>query len=133
MCPNVGSSDAQTDIWSSIYGASIADRLNALAPGANLVAKDISNLIPLCALETVATGTLSPFCTIFTLAEFAQFEYWADLDKYYGTGYVFSPPYHKHPLTYSVYTQIRATSRSCSRCRLHQRTTRTAHRITSPR
>lgn len=87
MCPNAGSSNTQTGLWGSIYGAPIAHRLNAQAPGANLAAEDISNLIPLCAFETVATGTLSPFCSIFTEDEFAQFEYWADLDKYYGTGY----------------------------------------------
>jgi len=90
MCPNAGSSDDQTDLWSSIYGDPIADRLNAQAPGANLTGEDITNLIQLCALETVSIGTLSPFCAIFTQAEFAQFEYWADLDKYYGTGYAFS-------------------------------------------
>jgi hypothetical protein len=77
MCPNAGSSDFQTDLWSSIYGP------------ANLTGQDISNLIPLCAFDTVATTALSPFCGIFTHAEFAQFEYWADLDKYYGTGYVY--------------------------------------------
>ena len=89
MCPNAGSSDTQTDLWSSIYGPPIANRLNAHAPGANLTGQDISNLMPLCAFETAATNSLSPFCGIFTHAEFAQFEYWADLDKYYGTGYVF--------------------------------------------
>lgn len=89
MCPNAGSSDAQTDLWSSTYGPPIANRLNAHAPGANLTGQDISNLIPLCPLETAATGTLSPFCGIFTRIEFAQFEYWADLDKYYGNGYIF--------------------------------------------
>ena len=89
MCPNAGSSDAQTDLWSSTYAPPIADRLNTQAPGANLTASDISNLIPLCAFETVAKGTLSPFCPLFTAAEFAQYEYWSDLDKYYGTGYIF--------------------------------------------
>ena len=86
MCPNADSSDSQTDVWSSIYGPPIADRLNAHAPGADLVGEDISNLIPLCAFETVAKNTLSPFCKIFTHEEFTQFEYWADLDKYYDTG-----------------------------------------------
>ena len=89
MCPNAGSSDAQTNLWSSIYGSPIAGRLNAHALGANLTGQDISNLISLCAFETVATSTLSPFCGIFTHVEFTQFEYWADLDKYYGTRYVF--------------------------------------------
>jgi len=87
ICPNSGSSDAQTNLWSSIYGPPIADRLNAHAPGANLSGQDIANLISLCALETVAKNTLSLFCGIFTQADFAQFEYWADLDKYYGNGY----------------------------------------------
>jgi len=87
MCPNTGSSDTQTDLWSSIYGPPIANRLNAHAPGVNLTGQDISNLFPLCPLETAATNTWSPFCGIFTHKEFAQFEYWADLDKYYGTGY----------------------------------------------
>ena len=90
MCPNAGSSDAQTNLWSSIFGPPIADRLNAHALGANLTGEDIPNLISLCAFETVATSTLSLFCAIFTQAEFAQFEYWADLEKYYGTGYFYS-------------------------------------------
>jgi len=88
MCPNAGSSDPQTDAWTAIYGAPIAERLNTQAPGANVVAADISNLIPLCAFETLVKHTTSPFCALFTPAEFAQFEYFADLDKYYGTGSV---------------------------------------------
>ncbi|KAF8187185.1 phytase [Pholiota molesta] len=87
MCPNAGSSDPQTDIWTAIYGAPIADRLNRQAPGANLTAEDISNLIPLCPFESVANGMTSPFCAIFTPEDFAQFEYFGDLDKFYGTGY----------------------------------------------
>lgn len=88
MCPNAGSSDPQTDAWTAIYGAPIAERLNSQAPGANLVAADISNLIPLCAFESIVKGVTSPFCALFTPAEFAQFEYFSDLDKYYGTGSV---------------------------------------------
>jgi len=88
MCPNAGSSNPQTDAWAAIYGAPIAERLNAQASGANVAAADISNLIPLCAFETLVKHTTSPFCALFTPAEFAQFEYFADLDKYYGTGSV---------------------------------------------
>ncbi|KDR84436.1 hypothetical protein GALMADRAFT_54583 [Galerina marginata CBS 339.88] len=87
MCPNAGSSDPQTNTWTSIYGAPIAARLNSEALGATLLAADISNLIPLCAFETVAKETPSPFCALFSPAEFAQFEYFGDLDKFYGTGY----------------------------------------------
>ncbi|KAF8798890.1 hypothetical protein BYT27DRAFT_7202616 [Phlegmacium glaucopus] len=64
---NAGSSDAQTDLWNSIYGAPIADRLNAPAPGANLATVDIFNLIQLRALETVTT------CTLRTCAELFNF------------------------------------------------------------
>ncbi|PPQ92757.1 hypothetical protein CVT25_003866 [Psilocybe cyanescens] len=87
MCPSAGSSDPQTNLWTSIYGAPIAARLNTQAPGANVTATDISNLIPLCAFETLAKETPSPFCALFSDAEFAQFEYFGDLDKFYGTGY----------------------------------------------
>ncbi len=89
MCPNAGSSDTQTDIWTAIYGAPIAARLNAAAPGANLTAADISAFIPICPFESVAKDTTSPFCALFTPAEFAQFEYFGDLDKFYGTGECF--------------------------------------------
>jgi hypothetical protein len=88
MCPNAGSSDPQTDTWTAIYGAPIAKRLNGQAPGANLATADIPNLIPLCAFESVGNNTTSPFCALFTPDEFAQFEYYSDLDKYYGTGLV---------------------------------------------
>ncbi|PPQ78901.1 hypothetical protein CVT26_011710, partial [Gymnopilus dilepis] len=86
MCPNAGSSDAQTSIWTSIYGPPIAARLNAQAPSANLTAPDISNLIPQCAFDTLFKEAPSPFCDLFTREEFAQFEYFGDLDKFYGTG-----------------------------------------------
>ncbi|KAF8967497.1 phytase [Flammula alnicola] len=87
MCPNAGSSDEQTAIWTAIYGAPIAQRLNSKAPGANLTAADISNLIPICPFESVANDVTSPFCALFTAEEFGQFEYFGDLDKFYGTGY----------------------------------------------
>lgn len=92
MCPNAGSSDPQTNLWTSIYGAPIAARLNAQAPGAKVTTADISNLIPLCAFETLAKETPSPFCALFTDAEFAQFEYFGDLDKFYNTGSVYPSP-----------------------------------------
>ena len=88
MCPNAGDSETQKSLWTSIFGAPIAERLNAQAPGANLVASDISALIPLCAFDTIAKLKLSPFCSLFTKEEFAEYEYYGDLDKYYGTGCV---------------------------------------------
>jgi hypothetical protein len=46
----------------------------------------------LCPFESVYTQSLSPFCALFTLSEFEQFEYSGDLDKYYKTGYVNNYP-----------------------------------------
>lgn len=87
-CPNAGNSDAQTSQWLSEYGPVIAARLNVQAPGANLTPTDVYNLMTLCPFETVAKNSLSPFCALFTSAEFQQFEYSGDLDKYYNTGSV---------------------------------------------
>lgn len=88
MCPSAGSSDPQTNLWTSIYGPPIAARLNASAPGAKVTPSDISNLIPLCAFDTLVKEAPSPFCDLFTDEEFGQFEYFGDLDKFYGTGLV---------------------------------------------
>ncbi|EJD01736.1 phosphoglycerate mutase-like protein [Fomitiporia mediterranea MF3/22] len=87
MCPNAGSSDNQTNIWQAIYATSIAARLNDAAPGANLTDADASNLISLCAFDTVANERPSPFCNLFDQTDFDGFEYLSDLDKFYGTGY----------------------------------------------
>ena len=86
MCPNAGDSDAQQDAWQSIYAAAALERLNTNAPGANLTLDDISNLISLCPFETVAKEKASAFCNIFTQQEFEGFEYFGDLNKFYGTG-----------------------------------------------
>lgn len=86
MCPNAGDSEKQTKIWESIYASSIAARLSASAPGANLSVGDVTSLISLCALETVAKIDPSDFCGIFDQSEFERFEYYEDLNKYYGTG-----------------------------------------------
>lgn len=58
------------------------------APGANLTALDVYNLLSLCPFETVSANTPSPFCNLFSGSEFQQFEYSGDLDKYYNTGFV---------------------------------------------
>jgi len=86
-CPNAGDSDVQTEKWLSIYGPPIAARLNRQAPAANLTPSDIYSLMSLCPFESVFKETLSPFCSLFSDAEFGQFEYSGDLDKYYKTGY----------------------------------------------
>jgi hypothetical protein len=89
MCPNAGNGDLATSQWLSTYAPSIAARLNQAAPGANVTSQDVYDLISLCPFETVAKQVTSPFCGLFSEKEFEAFEYSGDLDKYYGTGYVF--------------------------------------------
>ncbi|KAF8178032.1 phytase [Pholiota molesta] len=86
MCPNVGSSDAETAIWANIYATPIAARLNAQAIGANLTPLDVTSLMALCAFESIANHARSPFCALFTPEEYTQYEYFVDLGKYYKTG-----------------------------------------------
>ncbi|KAL0960773.1 hypothetical protein HGRIS_005794 [Hohenbuehelia grisea] len=87
LCPNAGNSAVQTQQWAQVFATPIADRLNQGAPGANLTAVDIFNLISLCPFDSVAKETKGPFCDIFDDAAFQGFEYTGDLDKFYGTGY----------------------------------------------
>ncbi|KAF7337972.1 Phosphoglycerate mutase-like protein [Mycena venus] len=99
MCPNAGTSTAQTAEWLARYAPPITARLNSWAPGANLTDPETSALASLCAFHTVASasasasfayaklGTLSPFCALFTPSDFTSFDYYHDLDKYYYTGY----------------------------------------------
>ncbi|KAJ7047220.1 phytase [Mycena alexandri] len=93
MCPNAGTSALQTSEWLGIYAPTITARLNAWAPGADLNDRETSALISLCAFHTAASAanatfaTLSPFCALFTHSDFAAFDYGADIDKYYYTGY----------------------------------------------
>lgn len=89
MCPKAGNADDQTHQWQTIFAPSIVDRLNRGAPGANLTDVDIPYLISLCPFETVAKQKWSPFCALFTREEFEAFEYYGDLNKFYGYGYVF--------------------------------------------
>ncbi|KAJ6578614.1 histidine phosphatase superfamily [Mycena sp. CBHHK59/15] len=96
-CPNADSSHREMGQWLKVYGPAITARLNSWVPGANLVNDDIHGLMMLCAFHTVASVPygnyrakplpFSPFCSLFTPAEFEAFEYSSDLDKYYSTGY----------------------------------------------
>ncbi|KAJ7461520.1 phytase [Mycena latifolia] len=93
MCPNADDSDVQTAEWRAVYAPTITARLNSWAPGAHLTNAETHALISLCAFHTAATASalddapLSPFCALFTKSDFEGFDYAADLDKYYNTGY----------------------------------------------
>ncbi|KAF5333502.1 hypothetical protein D9611_002520 [Ephemerocybe angulata] len=87
MCPRAGDSATQTALWTDAFSDSIAERLNVWAPGANITTSDVPSLLSLCAFESVALEKISSWCSLFTTKEFLQYEYYSDLEKFYGRGY----------------------------------------------
>lgn len=86
MCPNAGDSDVQTEIWQDTFAPPIVQRLKTAAPDASLINAHIPSLISLCAFDTLAKETPSPWCNVFDQDDYEGFEYYGDLDKYYNTG-----------------------------------------------
>ena len=74
--------------YASVCIPSITARLNANLPNANLTLTDTISIMDLCPFETVASwpSTISPFCALFTPAEWKQYDYYQTLGKYYGYG-----------------------------------------------
>jgi len=72
--------------WVSVFAPPIVQRLNTLAPGANLTQDDIKPLMSLCSFETLAKQKTSLWCWVFKPKEYDYYEYWGDLVKYYYTG-----------------------------------------------
>lgn len=83
---NIGSIAQST--YASVFTPAITVRLNANLPNANLTLTDTISIMDLCPFETVASlsSTPSPFCTLFTQAEWEQYDYYQTLGKYYGYG-----------------------------------------------
>jgi hypothetical protein len=79
--------DAQAE-WRAIFAPPITARLNENLPGANLSSKQTVYMMDLCPFNTVAstTGAVSPFCALFSVAEWHQYDYYQSLGKYYGFG-----------------------------------------------
>ncbi|KAG8943496.1 hypothetical protein FRC04_002847 [Tulasnella sp. 424] len=74
--------------WLSIYAAPVAKRLGAFIPGLALTATDANALMSLCGFDTAfRNGKASPWCGIFKKDEWADNEYYWDLEKYYGSSY----------------------------------------------
>ncbi len=88
MCPNAGDSDSFKSVWQKIYAKPILSRLKVVAPGSGLKSEDIPHLMSLCSFDTIAKEERSPFCALFNGTEFERYEYFHDLDKFYGTGLV---------------------------------------------
>ncbi|KZS87509.1 phosphoglycerate mutase-like protein [Sistotremastrum niveocremeum HHB9708] len=87
MCPNAGDAKDADAQWLSTYSPPILERLNRRAPGADLEAEDVYNLMSMCAFHTVWIQRMSPFCGIFEDEEWELYEYGGDIDKFYKTGY----------------------------------------------
>ncbi|KAG9046343.1 hypothetical protein FS837_004612 [Tulasnella sp. UAMH 9824] len=86
--------DAPNMQWLNIYATPIAKRLNAFIPGLKLTATDANALMSLCGFDTAfQNGKASSWCGIFKKAEWADNEYYWDLEKYYGSSY--GSPYAK--------------------------------------
>ncbi|KAL2266943.1 hypothetical protein VTJ83DRAFT_4220 [Remersonia thermophila] len=73
------------------FAAPIAARLSErLLPGANLSAADAVGLMDLCPFETAGAatppGVLSPFCGLFTPAEWRLYDRYQDVGKWFGFG-----------------------------------------------
>ncbi|KAI9640136.1 hypothetical protein NHQ30_011538 [Ciborinia camelliae] len=89
LCPEFvdGNGGTQQLTWNSIYLPPIQARLQKLITGnLNFSDTDVSIMPYLCGFESQITGTLSPWCDVFTDNELKQYEYSQDLRYYYGTG-----------------------------------------------
>ncbi|TDZ31769.1 3-phytase A [Colletotrichum spinosum] len=75
--------DAQV-AWRETFTAPIVTRLKANLPGVELTPADAVSFMQLCPFNTVVNGTQSQFCSLFTLDEWKDLEYYETLGKYYG-------------------------------------------------
>lgn len=89
QCPlyKDGNGGTPATTWTSIYLPSITARLQGLITGNLTLAPSDVGIFPyLCGFESQITGSLSPWCGVFTDAELVGYEYAQDLRYYYGSG-----------------------------------------------
>ncbi|KAH7030871.1 histidine phosphatase superfamily [Microdochium trichocladiopsis] len=74
------------EVFAGVFATPITARLNDNLPGANLSAADTISLMDLCPYETVADryGRPSRICDIFSPQEWADYDYFQSLGKWYG-------------------------------------------------
>ena len=74
-------------IWASKFIPPIQARVNSKL-GTNLSATAIIYLMDMCPFDTLIspTAAVSPFCHLFTIDEWHQYDYYESLGKYYGYG-----------------------------------------------
>jgi hypothetical protein len=88
-----GGHDAQA-LFAKTFAPGILKKIQEHLPAVNLTVSDIPYFMDLCPFETVAqsssptttTTQLSPFCALFTQAEWQAYDYYQTLGKYYGNG-----------------------------------------------
>ncbi|KAF3072426.1 3-phytase A [Trichoderma lentiforme] len=75
-------------VWLGAFGPAITKRLNSKLPGANLTLTETIFMMDLCPFNTVANTSLvaSDFCRLFSMDEWASYDYFQALDKWYGYG-----------------------------------------------
>ena len=86
QCPNAKGKKKAAKAWRNKFAPPIVERFNKAVHGAKLDNKDVTELMPLCAFETLFHETASPFCGLFSAEEWKAREYYDDLEKYYKTG-----------------------------------------------
>ncbi|KAJ5949106.1 Histidine phosphatase superfamily clade-2 [Penicillium verhagenii] len=82
--------DDVSDNYTAIFTPSIAARLESSLPGTILSGDDVTYLMDMCSYDTISdtadASTKSSFCALFTDAEWAEYNYYQSLTKYYGYG-----------------------------------------------
>ena len=75
--------------WADIFAQDIREQLNKDLPGANLTVEETIYLMDLCPFNTVASpkGEISKFCSLFTVEEWHEYNYYETLGKWYGYSY----------------------------------------------
>ncbi|OJJ47355.1 hypothetical protein ASPZODRAFT_132351 [Penicilliopsis zonata CBS 506.65] len=87
---NSETGDDATDTWAAVFVPPILARVEKNLPGMSFSTTDIIYLMDMCSFDTVArtadASELSPFCALFSEAEWVQYNYYQTLGKYYGYG-----------------------------------------------
>lgn len=73
------------DAFAAVFLPPILSRLNIDLAPADLYFDDAISLMDMCPFDTVAspTGQISPFCALFTIAEWRSYDYFQTLGKFY--------------------------------------------------
>lgn len=76
----------QLTAFRSTYLPAISARLATANPNLRFTDGEVDTMQEICGFETIALGTISPWCSVFTREEIESFEYARDLLHYYRAG-----------------------------------------------